>query len=63
MSNFFKAWAAYTGILIKLAPYGLQGELATALCIYTMNLDDLLEKYTWDGVKSIPLSVPQEESR
>jgi len=52
MSNFFKAWAAYTGILIKLAPYGLQGELATALCIYTMNLYDLLEKYTWDGVKA-----------
>lgn len=48
MSNFFKAWAAYCGILIKLAPYGLQGELATALCIYTMNLYDLLEKYTWD---------------
>jgi len=52
MSNFFKAWAAYSGILIKLAPYGLQGELATALCIYTMNLYDLLEKYTWEGVKA-----------
>jgi len=52
MSNFFKAWAAYSGILIKLAPYGLQGTLATALCIYTMNLYDLLEKYTWDRVKA-----------
>jgi len=52
MSNFFKAWAAYTGILIKLAPYGLQGELATALCIYIMNLYDVLEKYTWDRVKA-----------
>ena len=52
MSGFFKAWAAYCGILIKLAPYALQGELATALCIYTMNLYDLLEKYTWDGVKA-----------
>ena len=52
MSGFFKAWAAYCGILIKLAPYTLQGELATALCIYTMNLYDLLEKYTWDGVKA-----------
>ena len=52
MSIFFKAWAAYSGILIKLAPHRLQGDLATALCIYTMNLYDLLEKYTWDGVKS-----------
>ena len=52
MSSFFKAWAAYSGILVKLAPYGLQGELATALFIYTMNLYDLLEKYTWDGVKA-----------
>ncbi|KAG0136592.1 hypothetical protein HOY82DRAFT_598831 [Tuber indicum] len=52
MSSFFKAWAAYSGILVKLAPHGLQGELATALFIYTMNLYDLLEKYTWDGVKS-----------
>jgi len=52
MSSFFKAWAAYCGILIKLGPYGMQGELATALCIYTMNLYDLLEKYTWEGVKA-----------
>ena len=52
MSSFFKAWAAYSGILVKLAPYGLQGELATALFIYTMSLYDLLEKYTWDGVKA-----------
>ena len=52
MSIFLKAWAVYSGILIKLAPQGLQGDLATALCIYTMNLYELLEKYTWDGVKS-----------
>ena len=52
MTIFFKAWAVYSGILIRLAPNGLQGELATALCIYTMNLYQLLEKYTWDGVKS-----------
>ena len=52
MSNFFKAWAAYSGILVKLAPHGLQGDLATALFIYTMNLDDLLEGYTWEGVKA-----------
>ena len=52
MSSFFKAWAAYCGIIIKLAPMALQGELATALCIYTMNLYELLEKYTWDGVKA-----------
>ena len=52
MGNFFKAWAANSGILVKLAPYGLQGDLATALFIYTMNLYDLLERYTWEGVKS-----------
>ena len=52
MSSFFKAWAAYSGIIIKLAPMALQGELATALCIYTMNIYELLEKYTWDGVKA-----------
>ena len=51
ISNFFKAWAAYSGILVKLAPYAIQGELATALFIYTMNLYDLLEKCTWEGVK------------
>lgn len=52
MSNFFKAWAAYSGILVKLAPHRLQGDLATALLIYTMNLYELLEKYTRDSVKS-----------
>ena len=52
MSGFFKAWAAYSRILVKLAPQALQGELATALFIYTMNLYDLLEKYTWDRVKA-----------
>ena len=52
MSGFFKAWAAYSDILVKLAPHLLPGELATALSIYTMNLYDLLEKYTWEGVKA-----------
>ncbi|PUU76045.1 hypothetical protein B9Z19DRAFT_1130364 [Tuber borchii] len=52
MSALFKAWAAYSGILLKLAPYSLKGDLATAMFIYTMNLYDLLEKYTWDGVKA-----------
>ena len=52
MSAFFQAWAAYSGILVKLAPHPLQGSLATALFIYTMNLYDLLEKYTWEGVKA-----------
>ena len=51
MSSFFKAWATYSRILIKLAPEVLQGELATSLFIYTMSLYDLLEKYRWDGVK------------
>jgi len=48
---FFKAWAAYCGILVKLAPYGGRGELGTALFTYTINLYDLLEKYSWEGVK------------
>jgi len=52
MSSFFKAWAPYCRILIILEPRALQGELATALCIYTMNLYDQLEKYTWEGVKA-----------
>jgi len=52
MSSFFKAWAAYCGIIVKLAPHAVQGNLATALSIYTMNLYDLLEKYTWEGVKA-----------
>ena len=43
MSNFFKAWVAYSGILVKLALHGLQGDLATALFINTMNLYDLLK--------------------
>ena len=38
MSSFFKAWTAYSGILVKLAPYVLQGDLATALLIYTMTV-------------------------
>jgi len=37
---------------VKLAPPLLQGDLATALSIYTMNLYDLLEKYAWEGVKA-----------
>ena len=52
MTSFFKAWAAYSGILVELAPYGLQGELATVLSIYTMNLYELLEKYNWDRVRA-----------
>jgi len=52
MTSFFKAWAAYCGIMVKLAPRALQGDLATALSIYTMNLYDLLEKYAWEGVKA-----------
>jgi len=51
MRNSFKAWAAYSGILIKLASYSLQAELATALFISRMNLYELWEKYTWEGVK------------
>ena len=43
MSSFFKAWAADSSILVKLALYGLQEKLATALFIYTINRYDLLE--------------------
>lgn len=46
MSCFFKACAACSGILVKLAAYPLKGELATGLFVYTMNLYDSLEKYT-----------------
>lgn len=46
MRSFFKAWAVYSRILIKLAPHVLQSKLATSLCIYMMNLNELLEKYT-----------------
>ena len=52
MGSFFKTWAAYCGILVKLAPHSLQGHLATALSIYTINIYDLLEKYAWEGVKA-----------
>jgi len=52
MMSFFKAWAVYTGIMVMLAPFALQGELATAMAIYMMNLYDLLEKYTWEGVRA-----------
>jgi len=52
ITGFFKAWAVYTGILVKLAPHLLQGELASALSLHTMNLYDLLEKYIWEGVKA-----------
>ena len=50
MGPFFKAWAAYCGILTKLAPQALQGDVACSLYIYTMNLHDLLERYAWEGV-------------
>ena len=46
MGNFRKAWAAWSGIMVKLAPYVLQAELEILLFIYTMTLYDLLEKYT-----------------
>jgi len=36
---------------MKVALPLLEGELATALSIYTMNLYDLLEKSAWEGVK------------
>jgi len=60
MRVFFKAWAAHSGILVKLVPQALQGELATALFIYIMNLYDLLEKYTWNGVKAYRLEFDRK---
>jgi len=44
MMSFLKAWAVYTGMLVMLTPNARQGELVTAISIYTMNLYDLLEK-------------------
>jgi len=52
MSSFFKAWVVYSGILVKLTPFPLQGDLATAIFIYTTNLYDLLEEYAGEGVKA-----------
>ena len=50
MSSVFKAWVAYCGILVKLTPHCLQGDLATALSIYRMNIYHLLERYAWEGI-------------
>jgi len=52
ISSFFTAWAAHSGNQVKLAPPLLQGDLGTALSIYTMNLYDLLEMYAWEEVKA-----------
>ena len=52
MSGVLEAWAAYCRILIMLTPYGIQGELGTAVAIYTMNHYDLLEMYSWVGVRA-----------
>ena len=52
MGSFFKAGAAYCGILVRLARYSLQGDLATALSIYMLNIYALLEIYAWEGVKA-----------
>ena len=59
MTSFIKVWVAYCGIIVKLAPLGLQGDLATALSIYTINLYDLLEKYAWEGVKAYHYQFPR----
>ena len=50
ISSFFKVWTAYCGIIVKLAPHAVESDLATAWSIYTMNLYNLLEKYTREGV-------------
>ena len=61
MSGFFKEWAAYSGILVKLAPQALQGELATALFIYTMNLYDFLENTHGIESRRIIFSFTEKE--
>lgn len=53
MTSFIKAWAAYSGIRTNLAPHSLQGEFTTLLAIYTMNLNDLLEKYSCEACEII----------
>jgi len=55
MPSFLKALSAYSRMLIKLAPNALQGELAAGLAKYNMDLYDLLERYTWEGVRSYHL--------
>jgi len=52
MSSLFKAWAAYSGILMKLAPHGLPRELALLPFIYMINIYHSLEKHSGEGVKS-----------
>ena len=52
MSGFLKAWAGYSGILVNLSPLALQGDLTTTLFIYTKSFYNILEKYTWEGVKA-----------
>ena len=41
MSGFFKAWAAYSGILVKLAPQALQGELDSLIHLYYESIRSL----------------------
>jgi len=55
MCGFFQAWVAYCGIFVKLTRHALQGDHATALSIYVMNIYGLLEKYAWEGVKAYQL--------
>jgi len=60
ISASFKAWATYTGILVQLAQERLQEKLSRAHSFYTMNLYNLLEKYSWDGVQSYHFPFHQE---
>jgi len=62
MMRVFKVWAVNTGIMVMLAPFALQGELATAMAINTMNLYDLLEKIHLGRCQSIPFPISSQES-
>jgi len=60
MRSLFKAGAAYCGILVKLSPQTVQGDLATGLSIYAMNVYELLEKYAWEGVNAYHFQFHQK---
>ena len=52
MGSCFKTWAAYCGILVKIALASLQEDLERALSIYKINIYDLLEMYVLEDVKA-----------
>jgi len=62
MMSIFKAWAVYTGIMVMLAPFALQGELATAMAIYTMKSLRFAGKIHLGRCQSISFPISSQES-